>query len=254
VPFGDFGGPFEEHAVGAQKPAVRPGDEQAHEEEGDAQDGHQVGGIHAEDPHEGIVAADEEVGAGGGKKDGQGQIDIGDDSQGMPQPGGHGKGPDDHQVLDGPQGTGAATEDPSEEKGEDQGQQEKEQHGHGDGVGGIGKGEDNILEGSHGADTAVAVKTEIEQREEGEPENPLAGTFSQDHPGTGTHHRHQKGHIEPLHGRGTRLRRHRVGLLIPRFKLGLGKPLHLSGDRTSHRQHQHQHQHRNGPPHLEEML
>ena len=72
-------------------------------------------------------------------------------------------GIDHHQVLDGPQRTGRCTEGPAEEQGKQQGQQKKEQGRQGDGIGRIEDGKGHILNGPDGADTAIAVKSKIDQ-------------------------------------------------------------------------------------------
>ncbi len=55
------------HTIGTEDPAVGPGIEHAQQEKGDPQEDHQERSIHAEDPHKGIVAADNKITAGGCK-------------------------------------------------------------------------------------------------------------------------------------------------------------------------------------------
>ncbi len=136
MPFGKFRHPAQQYAVGTEDPAVGPGIEHSQEKKGDAQENHQEGAVHSEDPHKGIVAANNKITPGGCKQHRKCQVDHRDKSQGFPDPAGHGYRVDHQQVLYGSQRTGRGTEDPSEKEGKQQGQKKKEQRRDGDGISG----------------------------------------------------------------------------------------------------------------------
>ena len=177
APFGSQRGQSEQPAVRTKKPAIGP----AHKHPGQQKDRSRRQDKQAarqpEERHERIITANQKTGPRAGADESRAQKNKGNHAQRLFQPERDGDGLDEHKILQRPLRAHSGAKGPPGKQRHHDGREAENQHRGRHGVLRVEQAINDVLGRADHADAAFAVKAEIRQGKEREPEQPPARAF-----------------------------------------------------------------------------
>ena len=198
VPFRHLRQQPQDRAVGTEKAAVRPADEQAQDQQGSAENQHARAAAKAEEGDERIVTANDKGGAGGREEYGRAEVEVTNQPQGMVQPPRNGQVADGDQFLHRAERADSGAERAAEKEREDQRQVKKTTTLTGTTIGGIEQGQGDVLGRSDRADAAAAPESEPEERRDGQQQQVAPRPGDQGEIGCQRQRHQQRRHVHRL--------------------------------------------------------